>query len=205
MLTPTVVRTWAPRGQTPIFRHSQRHDRISAISVSPTRRRVGLYYQWHHNNIHDIEAVAFLRHLLRHLRGDVVLIWDNLGVHKGKLVKQLCRRVPRLHLEYLPAVRARAQPGRGCLAPRQRPARQRLSGGPLRARLQPARRTRGPAQLPRSAVELHRERGAHPLTRLASMLHYLGAANMARQRPARLLVNRSPQPSTRPPLHGPLG
>jgi len=33
----------------------------------------------------------------------VVLIWDNLGVHKGKLVKDPCRRVPRLHLEYLPA------------------------------------------------------------------------------------------------------
>jgi len=76
---------------------------IAGISLSPTRRRVGLYYQWHHHNIHDIEAVAFLRHLLRHLRGHVVLIWDNLGVHKGKLVKEPCHRVPRLHLEYLPA------------------------------------------------------------------------------------------------------
>jgi len=116
MLTPTVVRTWAPRGQTPIFRHSQRHDRISvisAISVSPTRRRVGLYYQWHHHNIRELEAVAFLRHLLRHLRGHVVLIWDNLGVHKGKLVRRLCRRVPRLHLEYLPAYAPELNPDEG--------------------------------------------------------------------------------------------
>jgi putative transposase len=114
MLTPTVVRTWAPRGQPPIFRHSTAvHDRISvisAISVSPTRRRVGLYYLWHHHNVRELEAVAFLRHLLRHLRGHVVLIWDNLGVHKGKRVKRLCRRVG-------------AQPGRGRLAPHQRPAR----------------------------------------------------------------------------------
>ena len=116
MLTPTVVRTWAPRGQTPIFRHSQRHDRISVISgisVSPTRRRVGLYYRWHHHNIREIEAVAFLRHLLRHLRGHVVLVWDNLGVHKGKLVKKLCRRVPRLHLEYLPAYAPELNPDEG--------------------------------------------------------------------------------------------
>jgi transposase len=116
MLTPTVVRTWAPRGQTPIFRHSQRHDRISvisALSVSPKRRRVGLYYQWHHHNIREIEAVAFLRHLLRHLRGHVVLIWDNLGVHKGKLVQKLCRRVPRLHLEYLPAYAPELNPDEG--------------------------------------------------------------------------------------------
>ena len=41
---------------------------ISGISVSPTRRRVGLYYQWHHHNIREIEAVGFLCHLLRHLR-----------------------------------------------------------------------------------------------------------------------------------------
>lgn len=116
MLTPTVVRTWAPRGQTPILRHSQRHDRISvisAISVSPTRRRVGLYYQWHHHNIRELEAVAFLRHLLRHLRGHVVLIWDRLGVHRGKLVQRLCRRVPRLHLEYLPAYAPELNPDEG--------------------------------------------------------------------------------------------
>jgi transposase len=116
MLTPTVVRTWAPRGQTPIFRHSQRHDRISVISgisVSPTRRQVDLYYQWHHHNIRELEAIAFLRHLLRHLRGHVVLSWENLGVHKGKLVKQLCGRVPRLHLEYLPAYAPELNPDEG--------------------------------------------------------------------------------------------
>jgi transposase len=116
MLTPTVARTWAPRGETPYFRHSQRHDRISVISgisVSPTRRRVGLYYQWHHHNIREVEAVAFLRHLLRHLRGAIVLIWDRLGVHRGTLVQQLCRRVPRLHLEFLPAYAPELNPDEG--------------------------------------------------------------------------------------------
>jgi hypothetical protein len=121
MLTPTVVRTWAPRGQTPIFRHSQRHDRISVISgisVSPTRRPVGLYYQWHHHNIREVEAVAFLRHLLRHLRGHVVLIWDNLGVHKAKLVKKLCRRAGRMRKETERDHFEREQR----LSPRERPA-----------------------------------------------------------------------------------
>ena len=116
MLTPTVVRTWAPRGQTPCLRHSQRHDRISVISglsVSPTRLRVGLYYQWHHHNVRDVEAVAFLRHLLRHLRGPVVLIWDRLGVHRSQLVQKLCRRVPRLRLEFLPAYAPELNPDEG--------------------------------------------------------------------------------------------
>jgi transposase len=116
MLTPTVMRTWAPRGQTPRLRHSQRHDRISVISgisVSPTRHRLGLYYQWHHQNIRELEAVAFLRHLLRHLRGPVIVIWDRLGVHRGKLVQKLVRRVRRLRLEFLPAYAPELNPDEG--------------------------------------------------------------------------------------------
>lgn len=116
MLTPTVARTWAPRGQTPRLHHSQRHDRISVISgisVSPKRRRVGLYYQWHPHNIREREAVAFLRHLLRHLRGPVLLVWDNLGVHRGTLVQRLCRRVRRLRLEFLPAYAPELNPDEG--------------------------------------------------------------------------------------------
>jgi transposase len=116
MLTPTVARTWAPRGQTPLVRHSQRHDRISVISgisVSPRRHRLGLYYQWHHHNLRELEAVAFVRHLLRHLRGPVVLIWDRLGIHRGKLVQALGRRVRRLHLEFLPAYAPELNPDEG--------------------------------------------------------------------------------------------
>lgn len=116
MLTPTVTRTWAPRGQTPVLRHSQRHDRISVISgisVSPRRHRLGLYYQWHHHNLREFEAVAFVRHLLRHLGGPVVLIWDRLGIHRGQLVQALCRRVRRLRLEFLPAYAPELNPDEG--------------------------------------------------------------------------------------------
>src|SRR5438046_8998560 len=48
LLIPTVVRTWAPQGETPIHRHRQgRRDKlsvISGISVSPKRRRLSLYF-----------------------------------------------------------------------------------------------------------------------------------------------------------------
>ena len=116
MLTPTVVRTWAPRGQTPRLHPCQRHDRvsvISGISVSPRRRRLGLYYQWHHPNIREVEVVAFLRHLLRHLRGPVIVVWDQLGLHRGQAVRALCGRVPRLHLESLPAYAPELNPDEG--------------------------------------------------------------------------------------------
>jgi len=45
MLQPLLRRTWAPCGKTPMLRCSQRHDRISTISVltiSPGHQRLGL-------------------------------------------------------------------------------------------------------------------------------------------------------------------
>jgi transposase len=116
MLIPSVVRTWGPRGHTPQLRHWQRRDRISVISgisVSPRRHRLGLYYRWHHHNIREVEVVAFLRHLLRHLRGPVIVIWDQLRLHRGRQVAALCRRVPRLHLELLPAYAPELNPDEG--------------------------------------------------------------------------------------------
>jgi hypothetical protein len=81
LLIPNVVRTWAPQGQTPIHRHRQgRRDKISVISgisVSPRRRRLGLYYLLFYDNIGQDEVCVFLRELLRHLRGPVIVLLDN--------------------------------------------------------------------------------------------------------------------------------
>lgn len=107
-INPTVRRTWAPRGRTPVLtgfgRHRDKVSTIAAISVAPRRRRVGLY--WRTDPGHYIDAaavVAFLEGLLRHLRGKVVVVWDGGSNHKGPLVRDLLSRYPRLHLERLPA------------------------------------------------------------------------------------------------------
>jgi transposase len=115
-LTPSVRKTWAPRGRTPVVRHWQRRDKvsaISAISVSPKRSRIGLYWQLHLTNIHQAEVCAFLRHLLRHLRGHVTVIWDNGNTHKGEPIRKLCGRLPRLHLERFPAYAPELNPDEG--------------------------------------------------------------------------------------------
>ncbi len=116
MLMPPVRRTWGPRGRTPQTRHQYRHDRISlvsAITVSPRRMRVGLYYRLHSNNIRQEEVCEFLRHLLRHLRGPVIVVWDNYRIHKAKAVSDLCRRFARLHLESLPPYAPELNPDEG--------------------------------------------------------------------------------------------
>jgi transposase len=111
-----VAKTWAPVGQTPVIRHFDRRDRISVISglsVSPLRQRLNLYYQLHDHNIRQAEACAFLRHLLQHLRRHVIVLWDRGRPHKGRLIADLCRRVPRLRLERFPAYAPELNPDEG--------------------------------------------------------------------------------------------
>lgn len=106
LLIPNVRRTWAPRGQTPLVRHRYHRDKVSAISavtVSPHRRRVGLYLHLHPDeNISAVEVAVFLRALLRHLRGHVIVLLDGGSIHKGPEVRALQARCPRLHLEWFP-------------------------------------------------------------------------------------------------------
>jgi hypothetical protein len=102
-----VRRTWAPRGRTPTLtcfgRHRDKVSTIAAISIAPGRRRVGLYWQTDPRHYIDAAAVAsFLRELLRHLRGKVIVVWDGGSNHKGPLIREVLRRFPRLHLERLP-------------------------------------------------------------------------------------------------------
>jgi transposase len=107
LTAPLVRRTWAPRGQTPVLlqcgRHREKASVIAVLSVSPARQKVGLYFSLASNlNVDGSWMVHFLRDLLRHLRGPVLLVWDRLNVHKSAAVARLRRRCYRLHVEWLP-------------------------------------------------------------------------------------------------------
>ena len=117
LLIPAVRRTWAPRGQTPIHRHRVRREKvsiISALSVSPQRRHLGLYFRClPEANFDNVEVADFLRHLLRHLRGFVIVVWDNGRPHKGEAMRALLRRCRRLRLEPLPPYAPELNPDEG--------------------------------------------------------------------------------------------
>ena len=55
------------------------------------------------NYITAASVVTFLQELLRHLRGRVIVVWDGGTNHQSPLIRALCARHPRLHLEWLPA------------------------------------------------------------------------------------------------------
>jgi transposase len=108
LLAPLVRRTWAPRGQTPVFyqrgRHRQKVSIIGALTVSPKQRRVGLYFSLIAElNVDAYWLVAFLTALARHRRGPVILIWDRLNAHRSTVIQRFLQRYPRFHVELLPA------------------------------------------------------------------------------------------------------
>ena len=117
LLAPLVARTWAPQGCTPLQRHRQgRRDKISVISgisVSPQRQHLGLYYLLYFDNIGQEEVCRFLRELLRHLRGSVIVLLDNSSTHQGAPLAKLLRRHPRLHIEHFPAYAPELNPDEG--------------------------------------------------------------------------------------------
>jgi transposase len=119
MLTPTVRRTWAPRGRTPILDCWDRRDRISAIScvtVSPIARRLNLYFDLLPDNANATGAdiVDFLRQLKAQLRGPLTVIWDGSNIHsKSRLVQAYLARHPEIVVKDLPGYAPELNPDEG--------------------------------------------------------------------------------------------
>ena len=103
-------------GRTPTVHHCDRRDRISAISgisVSPRRQRLNLHFQLYTENIRQLQARDFLRQLLRQMPGHVFVLWDGGNPHRGKLVRELCARTKRIHLQRFPAYAPEFNPDEG--------------------------------------------------------------------------------------------
>ena len=115
-MIPSVRKTWSPVGQTPILHHRYGHDRISAISgisVSPKRFHCTLYCQLYEDNIQGEEVAVFLRHLLRQVRGHLIVLLDNGKTHRSDPVGELLARTSRLHLVPFPPYAPELNPDEG--------------------------------------------------------------------------------------------
>lgn len=106
-LNPTVRRSWAVIGHTPVIGGDGGQRRkvsvIGAVSVSPNARHLGFDFATAVDGDFGPErVVAFLRDLLEYLWGKVVVLWDGGGNHKGPVIRAFLQRNRRLRLERLP-------------------------------------------------------------------------------------------------------
>lgn len=95
------MRTWAPRGQTPVLRETFNWDKLSVIAGLTLWQ---FYFRIYEGSINGERAAEFLRALLRHVPGKLLVIWDGAALHRGQFVKAvLSASTGRLWLEKLPA------------------------------------------------------------------------------------------------------
>lgn len=107
LMAPLVRRTWAPRGRTPVLYQRtaarEKASTITALSLSPRRRRVGLYFSvLPAENVTAAHLLAFLRALARHLPLGFVVVWDRLPGHRARIVTSFLERHPRRGYVLLP-------------------------------------------------------------------------------------------------------
>lgn len=104
---PSVRRTWAPRGKTPILREAFSWKRLSAIGTlvtTSTGRKVRLFLGTKNGPVRSPDVIAHLKGLKRMLRGrKLLLVWDSLPAHRSRIVKDYIRSQRRwLRTEHLP-------------------------------------------------------------------------------------------------------
>ena len=112
-LLPAIVKTWAPRGQTPLLSNPLSRDHWSIMgAVTPTGK---LYFRLYPHSIKGQQVVEFLRHILRHIAGKLLIIWDGLPAHHGQTVKDFLRAggMARIHLQRLPGYAPDLNPEEG--------------------------------------------------------------------------------------------
>lgn len=81
---PTRVRTWAPKGQTPVIQFHFNGHHVSAIAGLT---RSTCLFRLHEGSIKKEQIVAFLQALKAHLKQPLLVIWDGLRAHRSHLVR----------------------------------------------------------------------------------------------------------------------
>jgi len=97
---PHRCRTWAPRGQTPVLQYHFNWKTLSAIAGVTWWN---FYFRLFPGAIRSPQIIQFLAHLLRHIPGKLLIVWDGLPAHRSRAVWQFVQQQRgRLWLEYLP-------------------------------------------------------------------------------------------------------
>jgi transposase len=98
---PTRVKTWAPKGQTPVLQYSFTWKQLSVIAGISFWN---FYFRFHAGAIRGPQFVEFLQALTKQIRGKLLVIWDGLPAHRSRVVQDYVESLGgHLVLERLPA------------------------------------------------------------------------------------------------------
>lgn len=98
---PTRVRTWAPKGETPVLQYHFNWHQLSAIAGITFHR---FYFRLFPGTIKSPEIVEFLQALSQTIGRKLLVIWDGLKAHHSRLVRGFVESTDgAIQLERLPA------------------------------------------------------------------------------------------------------
>lgn len=101
-LLPSVARTYAPKGRTPVLKHWESRDHISVICGISSKGHV--YSMVKQTSLNGEHCLAFLTHLHHMTKERVLVVWDRSPIHRRAIVQEFALRSPtKLKLEPLPA------------------------------------------------------------------------------------------------------
>lgn len=97
---PTRVRTWAPKGQTPIIQFHFNWHHVSAIAGLS---RTNYLFRLYEGSVKKEQVVEFLKALKAHLKQPLLIIWDGARPHRAAMVREYLDSLEgHIHMTFLP-------------------------------------------------------------------------------------------------------
>jgi len=110
---PAAIRTYAPRGKTPVLKVFQTRDHLSVMSgITP---HGWLFTMTRYDALNGLDSVHFMKHLLVQTDSKLLVIWDGSPIHRSLEVRTFLTNgaAKRIHLERLPAYAPDLNPDEG--------------------------------------------------------------------------------------------
>lgn len=111
-LVPALVRTYAPRGQTPILKSVLSYDHLSVMRGITMGGQ--LYSLIRDRALTSFDSVRFLKHLCHMIESKILVIWDGSPIHRREVTQFMANGgSERIHLEPLPPYAPELNPDEG--------------------------------------------------------------------------------------------
>lgn len=84
-LLPSVVKSYAPLGKTPILEHTLTREHLSVMgALTPTGR---LFTKVQERSLKSPDVIGFLEYLLTKIAGKLLIIWDGAPIPRSKAIQ----------------------------------------------------------------------------------------------------------------------
>lgn len=94
------MRTWVPKGQTPVI---QCHFNWKQLSMIAGVSFTNAYFRLHAGTIKSPQIVGFLKALARQINRPLLIVWDGLKAHRSRMVREYLDRLGgRIDIAFLP-------------------------------------------------------------------------------------------------------